>query len=189
VTPTPLHDTDPYQGDGHPVADEVAPPRKPPLIPSHIAWPGFVVALLLLSIFAAFQALFASQSDGGAQVVEAYYDSAIRFDDEQAMQAASDALGWSAAVEVGACEGGLCAVDVAVRDRAGAPVEGLNGLLRVSRPQSAAVVAQIPLALSDAPGVYRQFVPVNADGLWDFAVTARRDDEQFMTKIRHDVAR
>ncbi|MEP0548824.1 MAG: FixH family protein [Rhodothermales bacterium] len=189
MTPTPLPESGPFAGDGHAAADEVAPPRKPPLIPSHIAWPGFVIALLLLSIFAAFQAFFAAQSDGGAQVVEAYYDSAIAFDDEQAAQAASNALGWSAGVEVGACEGGLCAVDVVVRDREGAPVEGLNGLLRVSRPQSAATVARIPLASSDAPGVYRQFVPLNADGLWDFAVTARRGDEQFVTEIRRDVAR
>ena len=189
MTPTSLHESGPYQGDGHLAADEVAPPRKPPLIPSHIAWPGFVVALLLLSITAAFQALFAAQSDGGAQVVEAYYDSAIRYEDEQAAQAASDALGWSAGVEVGACEGGLCAVDVTVRDREGAPVEGLTGLLRVSRPQEAATFARIPLAASERPGVYRQFVPVNADGLWDFALTARRGDEQFVTTVRRDISR
>ncbi len=188
MIPTSLNETDPIQGDGH-AADEVAPPRKPPLIPSHIAWPGFVVALLLLSIVAAFQALFAARSDGGAQVVESYYDSAIAFDEEQAAQAASDALGWSAAVEVGACEGGLCAVDVTVQDREGAPVEGLTGLLRVSRPQAAAVVARLPLAASEVPGVYRQFVPVNADGLWDFAITARRADEQFVTEIRRDISR
>ena len=43
--------------------------RPPPLIPSHIAWPGFVVLLLLMSITAAVVTVVAANSDGGAQVV------------------------------------------------------------------------------------------------------------------------
>ena len=46
------------------------PDRRPPLIPSHIAWPGFVVLLLLLSIGAAVVTVMAARSDGGARPVE-----------------------------------------------------------------------------------------------------------------------
>ena len=46
------------------------PDRPPPLIPSHIAWPGFVVLLLLLSITAAVATVVAARSDGGARPAE-----------------------------------------------------------------------------------------------------------------------
>ena len=46
------------------------PDRRPPLVPSHIAWPGFVVFLLLLSIAAAVVTVVAARSDGGARLVE-----------------------------------------------------------------------------------------------------------------------
>jgi nitrogen fixation protein FixH len=176
-------------GDGAP-GEPPAAPRKKPLVPAHVAWPAFVVALLLLGIGSAFEALFAARSDGGAQIVEDYYGAALRFEDEQAARAASAALGWSADVEVGACEGGLCAVELAVRDRAGAPVTGLSGALATSRPQEAGTAATIPLSPKDgAPGVYRQLVPFPADGLWDVAVEARRGDDRFLTTVRLDLAR
>lgn len=45
--------------------------RKPALIPPHIAWPGFVVFLLALSITMAVVTFAAARSDGGARHVEA----------------------------------------------------------------------------------------------------------------------
>lgn len=176
-------------GNGHASHDEDEAPRKKPLVPPHIAWPAFVVALLLVGIGSAFNALFAARSDGGAQIVEDYYDVALGFEDEQVAQAASAALGWTSEVEVGACEGGLCAVELTVRDRAGAPVTGLTGVLETSRPQTAGVIAKIPLAPKEgAPGVYRQLVPMSAAGLWDFAVDARLGDDRYLTTTRLDFA-
>ena len=46
------------------------PDRPPPRIPSHIAWPLFVVLLLAMSVTAATVTVLAARSDGGAQVVE-----------------------------------------------------------------------------------------------------------------------
>ena len=175
-------------GNG-PLDSDEAPPRKPPIIPSHITWPGFVVALLMLSIIAAFQAFFAAQSDGGAQVVEAYYDAAIRFEDEQAARAASAALGWSATVEAEPCDRARCPIDVVVLDRAGAPVEGLAGRLRTSRPQRAGTVEELPLEASGAPGRYRALAILDRAGLWDFELTLHRGTEAFEASIRREIAR
>ena len=48
-----------------------APPdRRPPLIPSHLAWPGFIVLLLAMSITAAVVTVIAARSDGGVRLVE-----------------------------------------------------------------------------------------------------------------------
>lgn len=51
-------------------APSAPPERRPPLIPSHIAWPGFVVLLLLMSVCAAVATVIAANSDGGARLVE-----------------------------------------------------------------------------------------------------------------------
>ena len=40
------------------------------LVPPHIAWPLFIVLLLLMSVGAAAVTFWAAKSDGGAQVVE-----------------------------------------------------------------------------------------------------------------------
>ena len=46
------------------------PDRRPPLVPSHVAWPGFVVLLLVISLCAVVVTVRASQSDGGVRMVE-----------------------------------------------------------------------------------------------------------------------
>lgn len=50
--------------------------RPPPLIPSHIAWPAFVVFLLVLSITAAAVTVMAARSDGGARPAEVVHTEA-----------------------------------------------------------------------------------------------------------------
>lgn len=46
------------------------PDRRPPLVPSHIAWPAFIVLLLVMSVVAAVGTLLLARSDGGARPVE-----------------------------------------------------------------------------------------------------------------------
>ncbi|GAB5535072.1 MAG: hypothetical protein Rubg2KO_13210 [Rubricoccaceae bacterium] len=45
--------------------------RKPPLVPAHIAWPGFVVFLLAVTITMVAVTVTAARSDGGARHVDA----------------------------------------------------------------------------------------------------------------------
>jgi len=185
VSDYPLNGNGSLDGGASEASEE---PRKKPLVPPHIAWPAFVIALLLLGIGSAFEALFAARSDGGAKIVENYYDEALGYDQTRAAQAASDVLGWSAGVTVGTCEGGLCPVEVVVSDQTGAPVNDLVGVVRASRPQEATAAARLPLSPSGTPGVYRQMMPVSAAGLWDFAIDAQRGDDRFLTTARVEVA-
>ncbi len=46
------------------------PDRRPPLVPSHIAWPAFIVLLLAISVGAAVVTVIAARSDGGVRLVE-----------------------------------------------------------------------------------------------------------------------
>ena len=54
-----------------PAPDPMTPPdRRPPLVPSHIAWPAFVVLLLAMSVAAAVVTVIAARSDGGPRLVD-----------------------------------------------------------------------------------------------------------------------
>ena len=160
-------------------------------LPPHVAWPAFVVALLLVSIGVSAAVLIATGTDGGAQIVDDYYRKGVDWDATAARREASAALGWTARVAVqsfGAAEG-LRTVDVVVHDRDGRLVEGLRGTLHVSRPQFARTVVELPLQASpDVPGLYRQQVPVDDAGLWDFDVVAVRDSVEFIETVRVEVA-
>ncbi|MEM6325959.1 MAG: hypothetical protein AAF791_02470 [Bacteroidota bacterium] len=46
-----------------------APERRPPLIPSRIAWPGFILFLLAISIAMVVVTVVAAKSDGGARIL------------------------------------------------------------------------------------------------------------------------
>ena len=56
---------------------------------------GNAIAMVLLAVIA---------SDGGTQVIPAYYDRAVHFDDEIDRASASRALGWHAEVAIAAGE-------------------------------------------------------------------------------------
>jgi nitrogen fixation protein FixH len=162
-----------------------------PLLPPHIGWPLMIVALLGLGVASAVATLFAARSDGGAQVIENYYEKAAHWDDQAAAQAASDALGWEADVRVLAPETQprLRPVQVTIRAADGAPVAGLTGTIRAARPHLAVAVAEIPLVpVADAPGVYRQQLPIAQAGLWDFHITAARGSDRFLATVRRDIS-
>lgn len=160
-------------------------------LPPHIGWPLLIVGLLLISITASVGTFVIANADGGAQVVDDYYRQAVHWNETAARRAASAALGWEAAVTIRpeGTAAGLRGVDVLLRDRQGAPVTGLHGTVRALRPQRAGAVAAIPLApVPDVPGLYRQQMPIDAAGLWDFEITAERDTSIFVTTVRIEVA-
>lgn len=159
-------------------------------IPPHVAWPAFIVALLLLSVGTSVGTLVIAGTDGGAQIVDDYYQQGVRWDETAARRAASEALGWTVEVVVQptGLQEGLRTVDVVVRDRAGQGVDGLQGMLRASRPQHAAAVAALPLQpVPGEAGLYRQQMPVAARGIWDFNVEATRDTLVFVETVRVEV--
>lgn len=161
-----------------------------PLLPPHVGWPLLVVALLLTGIGASVATLIFSRADGGAQVVDDYYAQAAHWGEAMAEQAASQRLGWQAEAVLEPTPAGsaLRPVVLTVRDAEGAPVEGLQGTVRLSRPQQSRAQAEIPLqAVAGQPGTYRQALPMGAAGLWDLTVTARRDTLRYRHTLRLDV--
>ncbi len=159
-------------------------------LPPHIAWPLFIVAILLVGIGGAFSALIAAHSDGGAQVIEDYYAQAVAWDEIASRRARSVMLGWRADLQIldGTTDTRLYTTEITVRDSSGAGVPGLSGTIRAMRPQQAGAVAEIPLApVAGSPGLYRQQLPIGEAGVWDFEVTAHKDSVQFHTRIRREI--
>lgn len=149
----------------------------------------FVVGILLMSVGAIAATVFAANSDGGVQVIEAYYDHSVNWNEAAAAQTASDRLGWTTVLRVLPTEdNGLRPVEITVRNRAGTPVSGLVGTVRLERPQFARAVTELPLAAHRTePGVYRLLAPVTAKGLWDFHLHATYKDDVYLTTIRREI--
>ncbi len=156
-------------------------------LPPHIAWPLFIVGLLTMSVVTVTITVMAARSDGGAQVIDDYYQKAVNWDETAALQAASDALGWQADVAVGPADADARPVEITLRDREGLPIEGAEGTIRAFRPQRAGVVAESPLMATETPGLYRQTFPINQAGLWDFEIVATQDSLRFQTTIRKEI--
>jgi nitrogen fixation protein FixH len=159
-----------------------------PTLPPNIRWPLFVVGLLSISISASVYTLLASQSDGGAAVVENYYERGKQWDQESAMRRVGASLSVDVQVSPAPENEALHAVVLTVRDSSGAPVTGLQGSLRALRPDRSGVQASVPLApRSGAPGVYRQVIPLDARGLWDLEMKATYGGEALLRSIRVEV--
>lgn len=158
-------------------------------IPPHIAWPLFVVVLIGMSVTAVVITVIAAHSDGGPQVIENYYEKAVRWDESTARQTASDALGWQVALTVAPAKPGTDRrLDILIQDREGAPVTHLHGTVRAFRPHRAEVVFEHPLLpVQQAPGHYHLSGPIRQAGLWDFEIVARREAQTFITTVRKDI--
>ena len=167
------------------------PSRKTsPLLPPHVAWPLFVVMLLVMSVGTMTGMVLASRSDGGAQIIDDYYQKAVQWDDRAAARRASAGLGWTATLALDASEAAAArTLILTIKDRTGAPVGNLTGTVQAGRPHRAGVLAEHPFQATETPGTYRLTLPLDGFGLWDFEVEAHRGDERFMTTIRHEIRR
>ena len=153
-----------------------------------VAWPLAIVALLLFGISTAVGTLVIAHSDGGAQVVEDYYQKAANWDAHAAEQAASQALGWRVTLTLASTPDAPHTTDLTIHDAQGQPVTDLAGTLRAFRPNRVGALDETSLsALPDAPGHYRQTLTLTERGLWDFEVIAQRDTLRFETVLRKEI--
>lgn len=156
-----------------------------PFFSPSVTWPLFVVLLLATSIGMCVRAVIAARSDGGARAIPHYYAEALRFEARQAEAAASHALGWALALDMGDATGGLRAITFTLRDAAGAPVEMVTGTITIQRPSDAEARAAIPFHAAGAG--YAAALPGMGAGLWDVTVRARRGEAGFVHTQRVEV--
>jgi len=113
-----------------------------------------MIAMVILAVVA---------NNGTNQVIPDYYAKATHYDDEMARSAASQALGWQVVVAIT-----HDAIDVAVSDAAGKPLEGAE--VRVAGYQRAHAADLLDQVLASAgAGHYRAASPERA-GWYDLTV-------------------
>lgn len=150
-------------------------------------WPWAVGALLLLILTINVGVFLSATGDGGAVIVEDYYQKAIDWDAGQAELAASRALGWTAALSFREVPAGLASaagadppntlVFVALRDSLGAPVEGAAVMLAGGHRGHERLWRA---AASPMDGGYGAAFRLGPAGLWDWRVDATLDGKHFI---------
>lgn len=159
---------------------------------SEYRWPIFLGALLAMSIGASAVIVFVATRPDAPRPMKGYYEAAQAWDADEAVEAASRQLGWSARFELPAdvphMPGMPRPVDVLVVGRDGTPVAGLAGRLFAIRPSDTRLNQTGDLvALPHAAGRYRTLVRLDAPGLWDLRLDVRQGALRFVQSARFTV--
>ena len=138
-------------------------------------WTAAIVGLLAVNAIAAIT-LAVLANHGAAQVIPDYYTKAAHYDDELDRSTISRSLGWRVDVALG-----RGAIDAAVFDAAGRPIEGAR--VRVTGYQRAHAAEPIDVVLATASaGRYHAQVDDRA-GWYDLVVAVDARGSQFSRHV------
>lgn len=132
-------------------------------------WPLFVIVLLVSSVVMMGLVVMAARSDGGAQVVDNYYEQAVQWDSLASARNQAAVLGWTAELAVSRGTGGIEG-SISLSDSAGLVLTDQIAVVSLSRPQLAETVATTEALESGVPGTYAFSSAANGAGLWDIEV-------------------
>ena len=160
---------------------------------SEYRWPLYLSSLLAMSLVAYGVLVWVATRPSTPRPLAGYYEASQEWDADEAVAAASRALGWTVRYELPAgvphVAGTPRPVDVRIVDREGRGVPGLTGRLFALR---AAEARRNPpgelVALPHEAGSYRALLRVDGPGAWDFRLDARRDGQRFVHSARVAVA-
>ncbi|MBX3406194.1 MAG: FixH family protein [Phycisphaeraceae bacterium] len=140
-------------------------------------FPGIIFALLGLNFVIVGITVYAANSDGGAVIEPNYYQRALHWDDQRALEERGRVLGWSAGVEL-TVKDGATAIGVKLADRAGDPIGGAT--VRALAFRSADAGRRHELILREVgPGRYEGLVPTRGGGAWQVELRIQARGELF----------
>jgi nitrogen fixation protein FixH len=145
-------------------------------------WPWFVASLLVATAAAQGIMLYAATHDPTFAVVPDYYNKAVAWDSTLAVEEASAALGWRAALDLEAA-GPATAVRVVVTDSAGVPVAG--AAVHAELVSNLDAAHPVALALADeGDGRYATTTSALRPGIWDVRLDVRARGSRFTPVVR-----
>ena len=152
----------------------------------HIVWPAAIIILLLSSVVMMTGVLFAARSDGGAQVVDDYYNSAVMWDSLQAIKDQSNASGWNVTFRIDSNEqSGMSKGVFVVHDKSDAVVHDILGQAVIRQPHLASNILSERITASETtPGEYTVSFPGEWRGLIDISLDARTGSDPIVFKQR-----
>jgi hypothetical protein len=165
---------------------------KPLHLISEYRWPIIIGAHLTMSIVACGVLVWVATRPDVPRPIEGYYEAALAWDLDEAVEAASRELGWTVRYELPAgiphYPGMPRPIDVVVADRDGHPVSGLAGRLLAIRPSDTRLNQGGDLVtVPTSPGIYRTLVRIDKPGAWEFRLDTRQGSMRFVHAARISV--
>jgi nitrogen fixation protein FixH len=160
-------------------------------IPARVRWPAIVIGALTLHALAWLAVVYLATSNPSYAVEDDYYAKALRWDASRDQERANAALGWrlDISAEPAPESAGEAAVEVALADPSGSPLDGAEVSLTAFHNSRAGEILRVSLHPAGA-GRYRASLPMVRNGLWELRVTARRGPDLFTHReTRHLVVR
>ncbi len=159
---------------------------------SDYRWPLFLMGFLAMSVTAQGILVYVATRPDVPQPIAGFYERSQRWDDESALRAASQKLGWTVRFGIPKGEQYLVGmprpVDVRIMGRDGQPITGLTGALLAQRPADQRLNVQGKLVeLPHAPGSYRSLMRLDTPGIWELRVDAKREALRFVHQDRVSV--
>lgn len=140
------------------------------------------MGLLLMSVFIMGSFLFAAKSDGGAQVVDSYYDQAVQWDSISAAQQVLKKRDWIPYVTLDKASARLF-----IQDAEGRKIGYLGGKVTVSRPHRSVSYQNSVLHAVHSDSSYSfPFAPAET-GLWDFTFDLFEGSTHIQFAVRKEV--
>jgi nitrogen fixation protein FixH len=137
-------------------------------------WGTFVVGLLSLQVTGGVIAILLASGDESVAVVPDYYQKALKWDQEVALRAASDRLGWTAHLDQIGGGDGLAGLRIQVRDQDGQRVDFESGTLEIYRHFRAGNVRRVALPAASAGDIELPNC-FDASGLWQVSLDIQDD--------------
>ena len=146
-------------------------------------WGSFVVGLLGLQVVGGIFAIMLATGDQSVAVVPNYHQKALQWDQEIAIQTASEKLGWECTMEVVQAGQSHPGLRIRLTDAKGQPVSIVSGDLQIYRHVRAADVLGVALPKS-TPGVIELADCFANPGLWQATLDVTDDQGHRFTVSR-----
>jgi len=138
-------------------------------------WPGIIIGMLSVHTLGCLIVVFIATSDPSHAVVSDYHAKAVAWDEQQAQQRASDALGWTTRIEVSLAADvfGQRTVRISISDADDKPLTNTAVTVNAYHHARANQVIESQPKES-APGEYLATMDMKRPGLWAFSIETRR---------------
>ena len=143
-------------------------------------WPWVIGGFLGLTVIKYAIVLAMVGNDPSIAVQPDYYQKALAWDEQRAIDAASDELGWHAQVEVGPSADRRGLARTRITDATGAPIAGAAVKFRIFHHARAARPVDATTT-TDADGSFEVSLPFSKSGMWEAELDVERGEERFRT--------
>lgn len=157
------------------------PPQSGKKAKSHRLWPTIIVGLLAAHTTFILIVVYIATSDPSEAVIAHYHEKALAWDQHQARERASAALGWACSIDAALSADmlGDRSVRISLKDDRGQPLIGAKVSLEAYAHARANDISVADFN-EGAPGEYVAMVPMRRSGLWHFDIKALRDKDTFL---------